>query len=77
MWNYGYCEEEISIIGIRGVVVNCNIGKLDAMTDDTLKMMWVFTEIEENMFSERIRSEMINIIAKGKVIERLLIIVDN
>lgn len=47
------------------------------MTDDTLKMMWVFTEIEENMFSERIRSEMINIIAKGKVIERLLIIVDN
>lgn len=50
--------------------VDCREGKLDAMTEGMLKMMGVFSEIEKNMISERVRSGMQNAKAKGKVVGR-------
>ncbi len=42
--------------------------KLDVMTEDMLKMMGVFAELERNMISERVKSGMRNAQTKGKKI---------
>lgn len=62
-WLYG--EKYIS------VDLNLKIKKvLDAMTEGMLKMMGVFSEMERNMISERVKSGMRNAKAKGKVVGR-------
>ena len=50
-------------------VVDCT-KELDAMTEGMLKMMGVFSEIERNMISQRVRSGVANARAKGKVLGR-------
>lgn len=50
-------------------VVDCT-KQLDPMTEGMLKMMGVFSELERNMISERVKSGMANAKAKGKVIGR-------
>lgn len=62
---------------IGGFIVDCSKGELDAMTDGMLKMMGVFAEMERNMISERVKSGMINAIAKGKVVGRPATTIDN
>lgn len=49
--------------------VNC-ISNLDPMTEGMLKMIGVFSEMERNMISERVKSGMKNAAAKGKSIGR-------
>lgn len=44
--------------------------ELDAMTEGMLKMMGVFSEIERNMISQRVKSGVANARAKGKVLGR-------
>lgn len=44
--------------------------ELDAMTEGMLKMWGVFSEMERNMISERVKSGMANAKAKGKSIGR-------
>lgn len=50
-------------------VVDCG-KELDPMTEGMLKMMGVFSELERNMISQRVRSGMANAAAKGKQIGR-------
>ena len=50
-------------------VVDCT-KELDAMTEGMLKMMGVFSEIERNMISQRVKSGVANARAKGKVVGR-------
>lgn len=50
-------------------VVDCS-HELDPMTEGMLKMMGVFSELERNIISQRVKSGMDNAKAKGKVIGR-------
>lgn len=50
-------------------VVDCS-KELDPMTEGMLKMMGVFSELERNMTSQRVKSGMQNAKAKGKIIGR-------
>ena len=50
-------------------VVDCT-RELDPMTEGMLKMMGVFSELERNMISQRVKSGMANAKAKGKLIGR-------
>lgn len=50
-------------------VVDCT-KELDPMTEGMLKMMGVFSELERNMISQRVKSGMENAKAKGKAIGR-------
>jgi len=52
-----------------GFVVDCT-KELDPMTEGMLKMMGVFSEMERNMISERVKSGMANAKAKGKIVGR-------
>jgi len=57
-------------------VVDCS-SELDPMTEGMLKMMGVFSEIERNMISQRVKSGMENAKAKGKTIGRPPTTADN
>ena len=50
-------------------VVDCR-GDLEAMTEGMLKLMGVFSEIERNMISQRVKSGLENARAKGKILGR-------
>lgn len=50
-------------------IVDCT-KELDPMTEGMLKMMGVFSEIERNMISQRVKSGVANARAKGKVVGR-------
>jgi len=50
-------------------IVDC-IKELDPMTEGMLKMMGVFSEIERNMISQRVKSGLANAKAKGKLLGR-------
>lgn len=47
------------------------------MTEGMLKMMGVFSELERNMISQRVKSGMQNAIAKGKLVGRPRTTIDN
>jgi len=57
-------------------VVDCS-HELDPMTEGMLKMMGVFSELERNITSQRVKSGMQNARAKGKTIGRPLTTADN
>ncbi|MFL0167672.1 recombinase family protein [Candidatus Clostridium helianthi] len=50
-------------------VVDCT-KDLDPMTEGMLKMMGVFSELERNMISQRVKSGVANARAKGKIVGR-------
>lgn len=50
-------------------IVDCS-KELDPMTEGMLKMMGVFSELERNIISQRVKSGMENAKAKGKIIGR-------
>ena len=57
-------------------VVDCS-RELDPMTEGMLKMMGVFSEMERNIISQRVKSGMDNAKAKGKAIGRPPVTADN
>lgn len=57
-------------------VVDCS-NALDPMTEGMLKMMGVFSEIERNIISQRVKSGMANAKAKGKAVGRPTITADD
>ena len=61
-------EKQIKLI-LGTFVVDCT-KDLDPMTEGMLKMMGVFSELERNMISQRVKSGMDNARAKGKKIGR-------
>lgn len=50
-------------------VVDCT-KELDPMTEGALKLMGVFSELERNIISERVRSGLANAKAKGRIVGR-------
>ena len=61
-------EKQIKLI-LGSFVVDCS-KELDPMTEGMLKMMGVFSELERNIISQRVKSGMQNAKAKGKQIGR-------
>ncbi|WP_040196773.1 recombinase family protein [Candidatus Soleaferrea massiliensis] len=61
-------ERHIKLI-LGNFVVDCS-KELDPMTEGMLKMMGVFSELERNMISQRVKSGMENAKSKGKTIGR-------
>lgn len=57
-------------------IVDCT-KELDPMTEGMLKMMGVFSELERNMISQRVKSGMANAKAKGKKIGRPKVTIDS
>ena len=64
-----FCKEKHLRLELGNFVVDCT-KKLDPMTEGMLKMMGVFSELERNMISERVKSGIENAKAKGKKIGR-------
>ena len=64
-----FCKEKHLRLELVNFVVDCT-KKLDPMTEGMLKMMGVFSELERNMISERVKSGIENAKAKGKKIGR-------
>ncbi len=61
-------EHKIKLV-LGTFVVDCS-KELDPMTEGMLKMMGVFSEMERNIISQRVKSGMDNAKAKGKVVGR-------
>lgn len=61
-------EKHIKLV-LGSFVVDCS-KELDPMTEGMLKMMGVFSELERNIISQRVKSGMENAKAKGKAIGR-------
>lgn len=61
-------ERHIKLV-LGTFIVDCT-KELDPMTEGMLKMMGVFSELERNIISQRVKSGMANAKAKGKVIGR-------
>ena len=61
-------QKKIKLI-LGNFVVDCS-KELDPMTEGMLKMMGVFSELERNITSQRVKSGMQNAKAKGKTIGR-------
>lgn len=61
-------ERKIKLV-LGNFVVDCT-KELDPMTEGMLKMMGVFSELERNITSQRVKSGMQNAKEKGKVIGR-------
>lgn len=67
-------ERQIKLI-LGSFVVDCS-KELDPMTEGMLKMMGVFSELERNMISQRVKSGMENARLKGKKIGRPMTTLD-
>lgn len=61
-------ERQIKLV-LGSFIVDCT-KELDPMTEGMLKMMGVFSELERNIISQRVKSGMDNARAKGKTIGR-------
>lgn len=62
-------QKKVRLI-LGGFIVDCREGHIDAMTEGMLKMMAVFSEMERNIISERVKSGMQNAREKGSKIGR-------
>lgn len=70
-----YAKERHLKLIMGTFVVDCT-KELDAWTEGMLKMMGVFSEMERNMISQRVKSGMANAKAKGKVVGRPVVTKD-
>ncbi len=70
-----YAKERHLKLIMGTFVVDCT-KELDAWTEGMLKMMGVFSEMERNMISQRVKSGMANAEAKGKVVGRPVVTKD-
>lgn len=61
-------ERHLKLV-LGSFVVDCT-KELDPMTEGMLKMMGVFSELERNMISQRVKSGVANARAKGKIVGR-------
>lgn len=68
-------ERHIKLV-LGNFIVDCT-SELDPMTEGMLKMMGVFSELERNIISQRVKSGMENAKAKGKTIGRPITTADD
>lgn len=71
-----FAKQNLIKLVFGSFVVDCS-KDLDPMTEGMLKMMGVFSELERNITSQRVKSGMQNAKAKGKTIGRPTTTVDN
>ena len=69
MWNHWFAKTNHIKLVFGSFVVDC-INELGPMTEGMIKMMGVFSELERNIISQRVKSGMQNAKSKGKVIGR-------
>ena len=69
-------KEKHLLLRFGTFIVDCT-KELDAMTEGMLKMMGVFSEIERNMISQRVKSGIANARSKGKLVGRPLLRIDD
>lgn len=62
-------EKKLKLI-LGSFILDCSADELDPMAKAMLSMMGVFSELEKDMISQRVKSGMANAKAKGKVIGR-------
>ena len=60
-------------LALGNFVVDCTNDKPDPMTLAMIQLMGVFSELERNIISERVKSGMVNAKAKGKQIGRKVV----
>lgn len=63
-------DKKLKLVIGTTMTIDCTGGELDAMTNAFLQMSGVFSELERNMISQRVKSGMANAKAKGKIIGR-------
>lgn len=64
-------QEKKLILNIGGsFMVDCAQGEMDPMTEGMVKMWGVFSEMERNIISQRVKSGLRNAVAKGKRLGR-------
>lgn len=63
-------EKRIRLEILNSITIDCRNGDLDPMTKAFLQMAGVFSELEREMISDRVKSGMKNAAAKGKKIGR-------
>lgn len=63
-------NKKLKLIIGNTMTIDCTKGELDAMTNAFLQMSGVFSELERNIISQRVKSGMANAKAKGKIIGR-------
>ncbi|RHV36749.1 recombinase family protein [Ruminococcus sp. OM05-10BH] len=66
-----FIKDKKLILDIGGsFIVDCSKGEMDPMTEGMIKMWGVFSEMERNIISQRVKSGMKNAVCKGKKIGR-------
>jgi DNA invertase Pin-like site-specific DNA recombinase len=63
-------QKKVKLIIGNSMTIDCTNGELDPMTKAFLQMAGVFSELERNMISQRVRLGMINAKANGSKIGR-------
>ena len=73
-----FVKDNHLILNIGGsFLVDCSKGEVDPITEGMIKMWGVFSEMERNIISQRVKSGMANAKAKGKQIGRPSTSTDN
>lgn len=62
--------KKLKLIVGKSMTIDCTTGELDAMTKAFLQISGVFSELERNMISARVKSGMANAKANGKIVGR-------
>ena len=66
-----FVQDKHLILNIGGsFIVDCSSGEIDPMTEGMIKMWGVFSEMERNIISQRVKSGLANAKAKGKKLGR-------
>jgi len=63
-------DKKLKLVIKDSLTIDCTNGELDPMTKAFLQITGVFSELERNMISQRVKSGMQNAVAKGKVVGR-------
>ena len=63
-------DKELKLVIKGSVTIDCSNGEIDPMTKSFLQMAGVFSELERNLISARVKSGLDNAREKGKVIGR-------
>jgi DNA invertase Pin-like site-specific DNA recombinase len=63
-------DKNLKLVIGKTMTIDCTNGELDPMTKAFLQMTGVFSELERNMISQRVKLGMVNAKAKGKEIGR-------
>ena len=63
-------EKKLKLVIGNSMTVDCSSGELDPFTNAFLQITGVFSELERNIISERVKSGVANARSKGKVLGR-------